>query len=189
MGYPKGVLGTGEQVLVHKHPHLKMLVMPVLVGVVVIGGGIWLVFPARDLEEPWDTVALASIAGLGLLLLCWLVIAPFVRWRTTHFLVTEQRVISREGVIKRTGLDIPMSRINSVRFERTLFDRLLGTGSLIIESASEQALEFDDVPSVVEVYSAINWQAGERGQQQEPDEADIVPEGDTPSRRKRSKWS
>ena len=54
--------------------------------------------------------------------------------------------MAREGVFKRTGLDIPLARINSVRFEHSLLDRVLGCGTLIIESASDEPLEFDDIP-------------------------------------------
>ncbi|MBA0128048.1 PH domain-containing protein [Haloechinothrix sp. YIM 98757] len=161
MGYPKGIVSESEKVVEHKHPHVKMLFMPILTGLVVLGGGGWLAVLARDLDEPWDMVALIAIGAVGLIALIWLVIAPIARWRTTHFIVTTERVISREGVFKRTGIDIPMNRINSVRFEHSLADRILGCGSLIIESASEQALEYDDIPSVEQVHSAIYFQVSE----------------------------
>jgi uncharacterized membrane protein YdbT with pleckstrin-like domain len=61
----------------------------------------------------------------------------------------------REGVFKRTGLDIPLARVNSVRFEHSLMDRLLGCGTLIIESASDEPLEFDDIPSVEKVHTML----------------------------------
>jgi hypothetical protein len=58
-------------------------------------------------------------------------------------------------VIKRTGIDIPMSRINSVQFEHGLLDRVFGCGTLIIESASDEPLRFDDIPKVERVHTII----------------------------------
>ncbi len=78
-----------------------------------------------------------------------------IRWRTTHFVVTTRRVLVREGVLTRHGMDIPMSRINSVRFRHNIIERMLGCGTLIIESASDEPLEFDDIPQVERVYTLL----------------------------------
>lgn len=155
MAYPEGLLSEGERIVAHRHPHFKMLIMPFLIAVVVLGGGIWLALFARDATPPWDLVALIAIGVVAFIVLVWQVLAPLVRWRTTHFIVTTDRVIAREGVLKRTGIDIPMSRINSVRFEHDLLDRIFGCGTLIIESASEQPLQFDDIPGVERIHTAI----------------------------------
>ncbi|SFB34176.1 PH domain-containing protein [Amycolatopsis marina] len=155
MAYPDDLLSEGESIVVHKHPHFKMLVVPVFVLLLTLGAGIWLALLARDISPPWDLITLIAIGAVALLLVVWLFLAPLVRWRTTHFIVTSDRVIAREGVIKRTGIDIPMSRINSVQFEHGLLDRVFGCGTLIIESASDQPLKFDDIPSVEKVHTFI----------------------------------
>lgn len=155
MAYPNNVLSPGEEIVEHKHPHAKMLFFPVVIGVVLLAGGIWLALIVTGLDQPWDLVALAALGLVGLVVLVRLVLAPITRWRTTHFVVTTERLISRAGLIKRTGVDIPMNRINSVRFEHSLLDRVFGCGTLFVESASEQALEFHDIPSVEKVHSSI----------------------------------
>lgn len=155
MAYADELLSEGEHVVVHKRPHVKMLVAPVFVLLLTLAAGIWLALLAQDVSPPWDLIALIAIGAVALLLIVWLFLAPVVRWRTTHFIVTSDRVIAREGVIKRTGIDIPMSRINSVQFEHGLLDRVFGCGTLIIESASDQALKFDDIPKVEKVHSFI----------------------------------
>ncbi|MFC4004190.1 PH domain-containing protein [Prauserella oleivorans] len=161
MAYPDGLLSEGERVVTHKHPHFKMLIFPVLMLIVIAGLGTWFALLARDLESPWNTVGLIAVGVVGLILLVWLVLTPFVRWRTTHFIVTTDRVIAREGVVKRTGIDIPMGRINSVQFEHGLLDRIFGCGTLIIESASDEPLTFDDIPSVERVHTLIYRQVNE----------------------------
>jgi membrane protein YdbS with pleckstrin-like domain len=141
--------------VVHSHPHFKMLIFPVIALIITLGAGIWLAILAKDATAPWDLIALIAIGAVGLGLIVWLFLSPFVRWRTTHFIVTTDRLIAREGVLKRTGIDIPMSRINSVQFEHGLLDRVFGCGTLVIESASDEPLRFDDIPRVERVHTVI----------------------------------
>ncbi|RZQ62886.1 PH domain-containing protein [Amycolatopsis suaedae] len=138
-----------------------MLVLPIVILLVVIAGGVWLAVLAKDSTPPWDMIWLIAIAAVAVLLIVWLFLAPFVRWRTTHFIVTTDRVIAREGVVKRTGIDIPMGRINSVQFEHGLTDRIFGCGTLIIESASDEPLKFDDIPQVEKVHTYIYRQVND----------------------------
>jgi uncharacterized membrane protein YdbT with pleckstrin-like domain len=153
MAYPDDLLSSGEQVVIHKHPHWKMLLLPVFWLLVVVAAATFLAGLVN--EQSWATIAWIALAVVGLVLVTWLTLAPLVRWRTTHFIITSDRVMAREGVFKRTGLDIPLSRINSVRFEHSLLDRVLGCGTLIIESASDEPLEFDDIPQVERVHSML----------------------------------
>ncbi|WP_410656354.1 PH domain-containing protein [Amycolatopsis sp. lyj-112] len=155
MAYPDDLLSENEHVVVHSHPHFKMLIFPVITLIITLGVGIWLGILAKDATAPWDLISLIAVGAVGLGLVVWLFLAPFVRWRTTHFIVTTDRLIAREGVIKRTGIDIPLSRINSVQFEHGLLDRVFGCGTLVIESASDEPLKFDDIPKVERVHTVI----------------------------------
>jgi uncharacterized membrane protein YdbT with pleckstrin-like domain len=151
--YPDDLLSDGERVVLHKHPHWKMLLFPYIVLIITVAAGIWLALLVKD--ESWNMVGWIAIGAIGLAVLVWLFFVPFIRWRTTHFIVTTDRVMAREGVINRTGIDIPLGRINSVRFEHGLVDRIFGCGTLIIESASQEPLSFDDIPKVERVHTMI----------------------------------
>ena len=153
MAYPDDLLVEGEQVVMHRHPHWKLLVVPVLVLLVVVGLGSFLA--ALVAAQSWAPWAWLALVGLGGALVFWLTVLPVIRWRTTHFVVTNRRVLVREGVLTRHGIDIPLSRINSVQFRHTLVERLVGSGTLVIESVSEEPLEFDDVPDVERVYTQL----------------------------------
>jgi uncharacterized membrane protein YdbT with pleckstrin-like domain len=153
VAYPDGLLGTDEHVVVHKHPHWKMLIVPVLVLFVVVGGGSYLA--ALVAPTTWYLPVWICLGVVGAVLVVWWTLAPLVRWRTTHFVVTTHRLMVREGVFTRTGVDIPMSRINSVRFRHGLLDRILGCGTLVVESASDEPLEFDDIPQVERVHTLL----------------------------------
>jgi uncharacterized membrane protein YdbT with pleckstrin-like domain len=153
VAYPDELLVEGERVVLHTRPHWKMLVLPVLVFLVVVGAASFLA--ALVSAQGWALVAWVALAVGGAVLVGRFTVLPFVRWRTTHFVVTTRRVLVREGVLSRSGMDIPMSRINTVQFRHTVAERMLGCGTLVIESASDEPLEFTDVPAVEKVHSLL----------------------------------
>ena len=155
MAYPEDLLSEGEKVVIHKHPHWKMLLLPYIILIVTLAVGVWLAILVKDASSPWNTIGLIAIGAVALILIVWLFLVPFARWRSTHFIVTTDRVMAREGILNRTGIDIPLSRINSVQFKHGLIDRIVGCGTLIIESASQEPLEFDDIPQVEKVHSFL----------------------------------
>ncbi|MEU7478891.1 PH domain-containing protein [Lentzea sp. NPDC042327] len=153
MAYPDDLLSSGEHVVIHRRPHWKVLVLPVFWLLVVVVLGTYLAGLVGDLS--WAGIAWTVLAVVALLLVVGLTLVPLARWRTTHLVITSDRVIYREGVVKRTGLDIPLSRVNSVRFEQSLVDRVLGCGTLVVESASDAPIPIDDVPSVEKVHTLL----------------------------------
>jgi len=152
VAYPDSLLVEGEHVVLHRHPHWKMLVLPVLV--LLAGAGLVGYLAALVRHVSWHRIAWIVLAVLAVLVVGRLTLAPVMRWRTTHFVVTTRRVLVREGVLSRHGIDLPMSRITSARFRRNLFERMLGCGTLVVESSSEP-LEFDDIPGVEKVHSLL----------------------------------
>ncbi|HWE90567.1 MAG TPA: PH domain-containing protein [Pseudonocardiaceae bacterium] len=159
MPYPDDLLTEGEQVVINKHPHWKMLIIPVLVFLIVVGAVAFVA--ALVAREQWHLIAWLALLVVGLLLIIWRTVTPWMRWRTTHFIVTTRRVMTREGVLNRVGEDIPLSRINSVRFEHGLIDRMWGSGTLIIESASDEPLEFHNIPRIERVHSLLYEEVNE----------------------------
>jgi uncharacterized membrane protein YdbT with pleckstrin-like domain len=153
VAYPDDLLVEGEQVVVHEHPHWKMLVVPVLVLLAVVGIASFLA--ALVSAQSWAPWAWLGLAAAGLALVGRFTVYPVVRWRTTHFVVTSRRVLVREGVLTRQGVDVPLSRISSVQFRHSLLERMLGSGTLIIESDSDEQLEFEDVPGVQRVHAVL----------------------------------
>lgn len=150
MAYPAKLLGEGETVVLDLHPHWKRLVVPLLVLLVVAAGYGFL------LAQVQDGTARLVVGGLALLLLLWRVVVPFLRWRTTLFVVTTRRVVVRQGVLSRSGRDVPMSRVNDVTFSHSLLERLLGCGTLVVESAGERGqVVLTEVPRVEQVQRTI----------------------------------
>ena len=71
-------------------------------------------------------------------------------------------MISRSGVVAKTGIEIPLDRINTVFFNQSFFERIIGAGDLGIESAGEGGREnFSDVrkPALVQARSTTERSA------------------------------
>lgn len=153
MAYPDDVLADGEEVRLHVHPHWKMLVLPVLVFLLTVAAGSYLA--ALIGTQSWAWIGWIALAVIGGVVIIWFTVVPVIRWRTTHFVVTTRRVLVREGVLHRQGLDIPLNRVSSVQFRHSLVERLLGCGTLVLESSSDEPVEFEDIPRVERVHAMI----------------------------------
>ncbi|NKY50585.1 PH domain-containing protein [Nocardia vermiculata] len=159
MGYPEELLAPDEQLLLHRHPHWKMLFLPALTFILATAvAGFASGLAWRNTEGSVRTVVLIVVVAVWALLLVWRCLTPVIRWKSTHFIITDRRVLVREGVLTHTGIDIPMSRISSVQFSHGLSDRMLGTGTLIIDAASGDPLEYDDIPEVQKVHALLYHQ-------------------------------
>jgi uncharacterized membrane protein YdbT with pleckstrin-like domain len=154
VAFPEDVLTEDEHVVLHLHPHWKALIRPILVLVLTIAAVVagWILLPEGD----GGTIALYVIAALGLALVLWLGLWPFLVWRTTHYLFTNERVLLQEGVFSRNRRDLPLTRINDHAMHQKFVERLLGCGTLTIESAGERGQSvLTDVPHVDKVQTKL----------------------------------
>ncbi|MFD4292983.1 PH domain-containing protein [Rhodococcus sp. NPDC058505] len=159
MGYPDDALAADEELLLHRHPHWKMLVLPAVTLVVATAVAGFVGGMAQDrLDGTARTVVLLLVLVAWLAVLGWRCAAPLIRWKSTHFIVTDRRVLIRQGVFTHSGIDIPMGRISNVQFRHGLIDRMMRTGTLVIASAADDPLEFDDIPDVQRVHSLLYHQ-------------------------------
>lgn len=156
MGFPESVLTTDETVSHQLHPHWKALISPVFwllaAAVAAVATWLWL----GDSKSAAASVTVPVVCGIAVLAFAVLSFWPWLRWRTTHYVLTSERVIVRSGVISRNGRDIPLSRINDVSFSHGIVGRMLGCGTLTIESAGERGqIVLNDVPGVERIQSVI----------------------------------
>ncbi len=154
MAYPKALLSRGEEVALDLHPHWRALVVPLGLVPVVVGVGTFLavVVPSWSIQG-WVRLAILVVA---LLLLAWFSLRPFLRWVSTHYVVTTNRIVLREGVLARSGRDVPLNRVNDVTFSHSVGERLFRSGTLVVESAGERGqVVLRDVPRVESVQRTV----------------------------------
>jgi uncharacterized membrane protein YdbT with pleckstrin-like domain len=85
-----------------------------------------------------------------------LVISPIVKWWFTLYALTDERLITRTGVIARSGIELPLANINNVLFNQNILERVLKSGDLLIESAGESGQsEFSNIPNPEEFQSLL----------------------------------
>ena len=150
------LLNEGEHVVLSTRTHVKALALPALVLLVVLGAAGYLsTLPGGAHAGTWRLVIWAFAVALLLAFAVW----PFLGWLASTYTVTNRRLITRTGVLTRTGHDIPLNRISDVSYERSLLDRVLGCGSLVISDASEEGrVVLDDIPDVERVQLQISDQ-------------------------------
>ena len=158
MAFPRKLLNDGEEIVLDLRPHWLFMALStgVFIGMIILGFLLLGWNPSAD----WLDTGSAGVAGIGFLVcLVWFGLT-YARWVNTHFVLTTDRIINREGIIAKRGTDIPLERVNTVFFNQGPLERLVGAGDLKIESASESGSnEFRNVrrPNIVqkEIYTQI----------------------------------
>jgi uncharacterized membrane protein YdbT with pleckstrin-like domain len=164
MAFPRNLLSDNEELVVEMHPHWIALVGPAIVTILV--AFIWvLVLPRVPFSGGVVHKTLVwAIWIAGLVVIVWYPLRELTGWITALFVVTSDRVIHRRGLIARRSMEIPLEAINDVRFEQSVVQRVVGAGTLIISSASEQGREaFDNIRNPEEVQKII-YEQGEKNQ-------------------------
>lgn len=140
--YPERLLTDDESVVLLMHPHWRVLlgalgallgaVAMVVVGYVLRAQGSWV---------------LPVAGGLALLVVVALVVPPVVRRLFTQYVLTTERIVVREGVVARTGTEIPLESVTNVEFSQSVVERMLGYGDVLLESAGRSGQSrLRDVP-------------------------------------------
>jgi uncharacterized membrane protein YdbT with pleckstrin-like domain len=155
VAFPSRLLNDGEHVVVSTRTHVKALLVPALLLIVLAAVAGFLV----SLVPPSSAQPLVQLVVwlLAALVAIWWVVKPFVAWLTTTYTFTNRRFIKRSGFVAKQGRTIPLNRISGVDFEIGLIDRMFGCGTLIVSDASEMGrVELRDIPQVEEVQLKVS---------------------------------
>ncbi|MFC4057980.1 PH domain-containing protein [Planomonospora corallina] len=154
MGLPDHHLTEGERRIRSFHPHWKRLAVPFLALLVIAAasGAAMYLMPGFAYEG-YARIAVAAVA-VGLLTV-WSFV-PYLQWKNTSYVLTTHRFTISAGVLSKSHDDIPMSKVNTVSADQTLLERLLGCGTLIVESAGGQGrITLRDIPRIQEVRAEL----------------------------------
>lgn len=150
MAYPQKLLAPGEVIQFEMRPHWRVVVLPTVALLALVFGGFYLFGKIGTwFDGTTESIMRALLVVIWIGLLIYLVVVPYSRWLTAQYVFTNRRIITREGVVRRQGRDVPLDKINNVSFDTTLIERIFHAGTLRIESASDSgALEISDVPDL-----------------------------------------
>lgn len=154
MGFDESNLHRDEKIVLDLHPHWIVLAKGVAILVLLTIFGAWVQWGWSP-EDVTGTIArwvtaIAVLAALVYFLQAW------IAWISTNFVVTTDRCIYREGIIAKRGIEIPLERINTIFFDQGILDRLVGAGTLTIESAGENGVQtFENIRNPVQIQQVL----------------------------------
>ena len=157
MPWPEDVLTDDEDIVVAFRQHWKLLAVPFawFVGVFIVLIVIFLWLPVGGAFEL--ILDLLMLAAFG-----WFVVRPVVDWWMTRYVLTTERLITRKGLIALSGIEIPLERITNVNFSQSFWERFLGAGDLLVESAGTTGQSrFANIPRP-DQFASVLYNARER---------------------------
>jgi membrane protein YdbS with pleckstrin-like domain len=145
------LLNPGESVVIDTRTHVKALILPLILLVVLLAIG---TYAQVQIDSKYATWAIWIMLGAAIV---WWVLRPVIMWATATYTFTDRRLITRHGVIVRRGHDMPLGRISDIAYEFGPIDRMLGCGTLVISDASTHGqIKLHDIPQVEEVQRKVN---------------------------------
>ena len=143
----------GENLIVQAHPHwiviVKYLWAPVVLLIVVAIADLTFLQPINQPEALLKIqhlriyLALAAIAIAGI----WFIVVG-IRWQSTTYTLTDQRIKIETGVFGRQSKMIPIDRIQDCTTKQSLFGRMIGYGRVEVDAAGAQGAEvLDHMPN------------------------------------------
>ena len=129
----------GENLIIKTHQHWIVLVKQLLIPVLLL-----IAIAAADLLLKPDAVSqsikvFATLAVVAIALL-WLIVV-WVRWQSTAYTLTDQRIRIESGIFSRMSKIVPIDRIQDCTTRQPLIGRMLGYGLVEVDSAGDQGPE------------------------------------------------
>jgi len=147
MGYAEKNLAPGETILHRARYHWIFYHLPLLLLLLAVLLGIASFYatqkaPGEGVARPVGFLALgfAVFAAIAFL-------ARRIRASADEFVVTNRRVMRKTGLVAREIEQVPVEKIQDVTVEQGVLGRLLGYGTVLVETASERMgmLAFPDI--------------------------------------------
>lgn len=132
MSYPKQLLTEDEELVLDLRPHWLTIAPQSLITLALLV--LWI---RASVGDGWLWQSLSYVAAASVVVSSLWLLAALASWFTTNFAVTSERIVVRTGVFAKSGIEIPLGNINTVVFKQSVFERIVGAGDLVIESASE----------------------------------------------------
>jgi PH (Pleckstrin Homology) domain-containing protein len=146
MGLPAKLLAEGETPLLVLRPHVRRLLRPTLVLLVLAPAAAY----AAGAVPPGATqpTVRAVVAAVAALVAARWVVWPFALWWNNVYVLTDERLFERAGIVRRTGHDLPLRKVTDVVVAQRLGERVLRSGTLSVTTEGGAQFTVTDVPGV-----------------------------------------
>jgi uncharacterized membrane protein YdbT with pleckstrin-like domain len=145
----------GEGLIFELREHGSALVWPSFILILTTGIGSFLAGTVPD-NGAQTTLRLIIAAVAAAIILRWSV-WPFLAWYGRSWVLTTRRLILREGVLSRKGIDVPLTRVIGNSVSRTVLQRMFRSGRLVISTAGPHGdLVIENAPMVAQVSQVVS---------------------------------
>jgi hypothetical protein len=139
-------LATGEVIVYRAHRHWVLFTWAALFTV------LWAAFffmGGPDLYMArWFTFGIAAIA--------WLV--SYIVMRSTEFVITNKRVTTKTGIVKRNSLETLLEKVETVGIHQDLMGRMLGYGDVTVSGTGGSHEVFHTIAKPLELRRMVHEQ-------------------------------
>lgn len=144
----------GERLAFELRAHWYTLAAPAFVLILTSGVGSFLAatVPDSDARTTLRVIIAATATAIAARWSVW----PFLTWYGNSYVLTDRRLLLREGVLARRGHDIALHRVAGASATRTLLQRMVGCGRLAVSTAGQHGeIVIEDAPMVTEVQRVL----------------------------------
>lgn len=143
MSYIKTNLNTGEKLKYHSRISIKPIIINSSFMIIAS-------FIAGYVITDW-------FLGLFFAIIVIVLLIPFalLAYFGSEFGVTEQRVISKKGIISRNASEMNLSSIESVNVDQGIIERIINVGSLKISGRGTTTVDFNSIDDPIKVRKLI----------------------------------
>jgi uncharacterized membrane protein YdbT with pleckstrin-like domain len=107
-------------------------------------------------------VLVVVIVGIGIL--AWI----YIKVRSTELAITNKRVIAKFGFVRRSTIEINLSKVESIQVDQSLLGRMFNFGTVIIAGAGSPVAPIANVANPIEFRKKF-MEATDHRQSEQPD--------------------
>ena len=133
-------LNPGEQVIFEGHPSWRSILGFYIKGLLVTAGialAVALVTSVTGDDVETGLVTIVAIVGVAIT-----VLAGFVKWIATDYVITDRRLHIKRGIISRTIQETRLVRVQNVNYNQGVLDRILQIGDVDFDTAAGDDYNF-----------------------------------------------
>jgi membrane protein YdbS with pleckstrin-like domain len=156
MSYAEQNLAPGETIVYRARYHWIYYKLTLVLLLVAAVFGLWWWIAGNRLEDGTTSAVFGNIALLFLLGAAGHFVVRRIRATADEYVVTNRRVIRKYGLIAREVEQALLDRIQDITLQQGITARLLGYGTVVLETASETGrLTFPDIAEPEEFRKAV----------------------------------
>ena len=145
MSYIKANLNSGEKINNFTKPSIKPVIVQTVILLPVIFFSSYVIFEGATIASVIGTVLI-----VGLIL-----VFEMIKIHVSEFAITNKRVISKLGLIRRDVEEMNLKSIESVNLKQSIIGRILNYGSIVISGRGSSQVTFKDIDDPVQIRKKI----------------------------------